>query len=107
MIADDWKFSQGLEEEIQYLIELCEDDEPRSRTEALQMIMEDSDFEDHWAHAFQRELQDFMIKIGIYQERTKEQIDAMVICGGRGRKKYDLKRGDKFYLFTSWDVLYK
>jgi hypothetical protein len=105
MIADKWKFSQGLEEEIQYLIDLCEDDEPRTRTDALVEIIQDSDMRDHWAWAFRRELQDFGIQVGLYTARSKQQIDEMAFCG-RG-KKYDFKRGENYYLFNSWDVLYK
>lgn len=104
--------SRELESEIQYRIENSREevetggaDEALTRTEVLRELMQDADDKDTVAYTFRKELQNLGIQLGIYKEYSKEQLDGISQMG-RG-KKYDFKRGDKFYLFESWSGLNK
>lgn len=108
---ETWVFSPDVEEEISYLIQIHEDsrdtedaeDAPLSRAEAVQQMMQDSDGRDHWSADYRKELQTFGIAVGIFKAKTKEQL-ARIVSIGRG-KKYDFKRGEQFFCFTSWKPL--
>ena len=95
-------FSKELEINIQYIMDCC-DEYDRGRWEAVQMIMQDMDDISYWAILHRKELIDFGIEIGIYKAYTKYQIDISASTG----KKYDYKRGDKYYCFESWKPLEK
>lgn len=100
------KFSKKLENEIKFNIESgsenVDESEKISRGDAIRRVMEDMEESDHPASEFKKELQDFGIKTGIYKEYSKEQIDKITTTGGR---KYNFKRGDKYYILDTWKSL--
>ena len=103
------KFSPALEAEIEYQIDNFgspsedNDFESLTRSDIILRLMQDCDDPDLMAYEFRRELQDYGIEIGIYVANTKQQIDQIQQLGGG--KKYDFKRGDRYYTFDSWDPL--
>ena len=100
------RFSPELEAELRYRIEDLDhgDDDAPSREDVLQQLMQDCDNPEHVASEFKRELDDFGIEIGVYRETTIEEMARRVVMG-RCRKKYDFKRGGRFYVFESWKPL--
>lgn len=94
------KFSADLESEIAERIEMSED---ATRLDVLKELMQDMDDRGMVAYEFRRELQDIGIMLGIFSAKTREQLDRVQISGGR--KKYDFRRGDTFYVFDNWDAL--
>jgi hemerythrin-like domain-containing protein/predicted nucleotidyltransferase/ribosomal protein S18 acetylase RimI-like enzyme len=102
-------FSKELEADIQHLITTSEDSiesgEPvLTRAQAIRYLMQDMDDPGHYSHEHRRELQNFGVKIGIFEPCTREELDNIVVIGGRGRK-YDFKRGNLYYRFNSWKPL--
>ena len=102
------KFSKGLESEIDYYTDAISErwtvhsEKPYSKKEILQELMQDHmDNPQHPISKYKSELQDFGAKIGIWKPVSKTQLKDMVVPG----KKYDFKRGDKYYIFNSWDPL--
>jgi hypothetical protein len=109
-IVDNIKFSTGLEEEIQYIMDTFNESPPEdrdneilTRPEAIHRIMQDMSDSGMIASDFKKELENFGAKIGIFKEISKEEM-ANTMISGRGRK-YDFKRGDKYYVFDSWEPL--
>jgi hypothetical protein len=109
--AENVKFSPKLEEEIQYQVdnfnESAENGGTLSKTEAVQRMMNDMDEPEMIAAEFKKELQDFGISIGVWKPYTKEQLANMTISTSSGRRasKYEFKRGDRYYIFESWEPL--
>ena len=66
------------------------------------MIMGDCDDRCNTAWENRNEIHEYAIELGIYKEYTKEQIDLMVVSGG---KKYDFKKDGKYYCFDSWEPI--
>lgn len=96
-------FSSGLQDEINHKINAAkESNEVLSEGDAIHQLLDDSDFKDHPAYQFKKELQDIGISKGVFKSYTKNQIDNIVSTGG---KKYDFKRGDIYYRFESWQPL--
>jgi hypothetical protein len=104
------KFSKGLEAEIDSYTDVISErwtaygEKPYSKKEILQELMQDHmDNPQHPISKYKRELQDFGAKIGIWKSVSKTQLKEMVAPG----KKYEFKRGDKYYVFDSWKPLMK
>jgi hypothetical protein len=101
------KFSPELEAEIASLMDihsegLDEDDPPPTRVDVIKELMQDSEDREHSASDFKNELRDFGIAIGVYKPYTKEQLENVYVNRG---KKYDFRRGGKFYSWESWKPL--
>lgn len=99
------KLSQGLEQEIQYKLDIDRDGETFTRADALKELMQDMEDPDHYASEFKRELEDFGAAFGIFKSHTKEQIDQIISTSRK--RKYDFKRGRAYYVFDSWKPLEK
>jgi hypothetical protein len=104
------RFSQALEDEIDYLIgarDEMDDGDQMTRAEAIRTLMGDMQDREHPASEFRRELQDFGAAIGVYVALTKDQLDNVTVWSARSgyRQKYDFKRGDRYYVFESWKPL--
>jgi hypothetical protein len=99
--------SKGLEKEIAHKLNVDRDppeagESLYDRADAIQELMQDMDFPEHPASQFKKELEDYGASIGVFKPYSKAQIDEIVTTGG---KKYDFKRGDKYFRFESWEPL--
>ena len=99
------KFSAGLENEIETKLDSAEPEEGKAftRAHAIKELMQDADEKGHPAEEFRKELEDFGIKIGVYREIMKAEMERTTVMGGG--KKHDFKRGVKAYVFDSWKPL--
>lgn len=102
-------FSKELESDIKHKINTAEEslDEGETlqytREDAIRELMQDMDEPEHYAFLHKKELEDFAIKESIYKPYTKEQLSQIQVSSGR---KYDFKRGDKYYRFEGWGSKY-
>lgn len=107
---EDWKFSEELEAEIQYHINMHEDDRdptdpedgPRTRADVVQELMQDMDMPHHIANEFKDELRAFGRTVGIFRHYTKKQLENVQVSSG---KKWDHKHKGEAYLFEGWEPL--
>ncbi len=69
----------------------------------LREMMEDCEIRNHPSSEFRSELRRIMAGLGIYRAHSSAQIAQYATTGGR--KPYDWKKGDSFYVFESWTPL--
>jgi hypothetical protein len=94
------KMSKGLSDEVDQAIQGSHDSgEIISRWDALKQLIEDYNDKDLPAYEFREELRKIQADLGVLEPYTKEQVDRIVVTGG---KKYEFKKGDIFYVFNSW-----
>lgn len=106
-------FSKGLNNEVEYLLdsseEMIEDDfggdRGAARKEIIKELIQDMDEPDHPAGEFKKELEDYGVKVGVFREITKDEMARTVVISRSRGKKYDFKRGGKFYVFKDWKPL--
>lgn len=104
------KFSAGVEEEILERLHIMVDeegDEDYTRADAIVDVFQDSADPDMPAHEYRREINGYLIAMGVYEEVTQEQLDQTItLRSGRSRKAApDLRYNKRMYSFTSWEPL--
>lgn len=101
------RFSQGLEDEIEWKLGIEHEDE-FDRFAAILELCEDCEDDDCPAYEFRRELRALMVGIGAYREVTTEQlVNICTVAGGRTRASSpDFRMNRKMYLFDSWQPMH-
>lgn len=89
----------AFEQEIEYLMNGVERDEPFTRLDAIRQIGEDCE---EYEPKIRKAVRQYLISCGVYAEVKPEDLPHIIVMGGR---KYDFKIDGKMYAFTHWKNL--